>query len=166
MDPIAWLEARVPGFVDLTPPEREAIFNFSLLWSFFEAAALNTNASTGRIIATVQRLAQEDKLTSELFDQRLLYFRNRYYENGNPTHHLPRLNLRDNDNPELVYAVLKGERNDLVSKVSALLIIAYRFRNNLFHGVKWNYGIQGQLDNFVNANLVLMAVLNNVELPH
>jgi hypothetical protein len=35
-----------------------------------------------------------------------------------------------------------------------------RLRNNLFHGVKWSYEMKGQLDNFQNANDVLMAVID------
>jgi hypothetical protein len=33
----AWLEARAPGFQDLPDQDRRAIFDFSLLWSLFEA---------------------------------------------------------------------------------------------------------------------------------
>lgn len=43
---------------------------------------------------------------------------------------------------------------------AAALIIVYRFRNNLFHGTKWGYGIRGQFDNFRHANDVLMAALD------
>jgi hypothetical protein len=35
----------------------------------------------------------------------------------------------------------------------------FRYRNNLLHGVKWQYKLQGQLGNFTTANDVLMRVL-------
>jgi len=68
--------------------------------------------------------------------------------------------LRENDNEPLVVSVLKGENNNPADIVGALLIIVFRLRNNLFHGAKWAYGIAGQLDNFSNANEVLMAALD------
>lgn len=42
---------------------------------------------------------------------------------------------------------------------SAMLIIVLRFRNNLFHGVKWQYELASQLDNFETANHVFMTAL-------
>ena len=52
--------------------------------------------------------------------------------------------------------VLKGENTNLVDEITALLMIVYRLRNNLFHGLKWDYGIRDQFDNVIHANAVLM----------
>jgi len=46
-----WLLARAPGFNDLTAEERNAIVDFSLLWSLFEARILN-NAGNAKSIRT------------------------------------------------------------------------------------------------------------------
>ena len=46
--------------------------------------------------------------------------------------------------------------------VAVILIVIYRFRNNLFHGVKWEYELRGQLDNFNHANQVLMAAYDQL----
>lgn len=59
----------------------------------------------------------------------------------------------------MVEAVLKGENANLGDTAAALLIVIYRLRNNLFHGVKWAYGIRGQRENFENANALLMSAL-------
>ena len=67
--------------------------------------------------------------------------------------------MHRNDSPELVCAVLKGENTNHADVVAALLIVVLRLRNNLFHGVKWAYGIRNQLANFINANTTLMAAL-------
>ena len=40
--------------------------------------------------------------------------------------------------------------------VAVVLIIVYRYRKNLFHGVKWSYELRGQLENFMHANTILM----------
>ena len=56
--------------------------------------------------------------------------------------------------------VLKHETESLADVAAALLIVAYRFRNNLLHGEKWAYEIRDQLDNFTHANSILMKVID------
>ncbi len=159
MNTIDWLCTKALGFNELSDEERTAIMHFSLLWSFFEAEALNTNASANSILALVHKWASKGRLNITPFAPSLAYFRDRYFNYGTATEHFSGLNLRRNDSPELVCSVLKGENTNPTECVAALLIIIYRLRNNLFHGVKWAYGIRGQLGNFTYANETLMAAL-------
>jgi len=133
--------------------------HFSLLWSFFEAETLHTNASANGILALVHKWASDGRLDITSFVPSLNYFRDRCFNQRTATEHLGGLNLRPNDSPELVGAVLKGENTNPADCVAVLLIVVFRLRNNLFHGVKWAYGIRGQLGNFTNANAALMAAL-------
>jgi hypothetical protein len=55
--------------------------------------------------------------------------------------------------------VLKEKETSIGALVSALLIIVLRYRNNFFHGIKWAYGLRDQLNNFNNANLLLMKMI-------
>ena len=55
--------------------------------------------------------------------------------------------------------MVDGSDNDPRNCVAVVLIIIFRYRNNLFHGVKWQYMLAGQLHNFTAANRVLMKVL-------
>lgn len=159
MNPIDWLCLHAPGFKELSNEEREAISHFSLLWSFFEAEALGTNASANAILALTQDWASHGQLNLGAFESGVAYFQTRYFANGTPTEHLHGLALRANDNPALVHSMLKGEALSPAETVAALLIVVYRLRNNLFHGAKWAYGIRGQLANFTHANAALMAAL-------
>ena len=159
MNTIDWLCKNAAGFTELPDPDRQAIMEFSLIWSFFEAKALNTRASAAAIQALVQKWVTSGRLTIEPFSPSLAYFRDRYFQNAKLTEHFEGLALRDNDKAPLVTAVLSGENNDPASCVTALLIVVYRLRNNLFHGAKWAYGIKGQLNNFSNASLALIAAL-------
>jgi len=133
--------------------------HFSLLWSFFEAEALNTSASANGILTLTHEWANTDRLHTQSFAESLAYFQSRYFQNGEPTEYFGGLNLRRNDNPALVSAVLKGENTNHADGVAVLLIIVLRLRNNLFHGVKWAYGIRGQLANFTNVNAALMTAI-------
>jgi hypothetical protein len=81
-------------------------------------------------------------------DPRIQVRSRRYFSNGALTHEFMQLNLRANDKPELVKAVVRGDATNLSDIVTVIFIVIYRLRNDLFHGAKWAYGIRGQLDNF------------------
>lgn len=111
MNPIDWLCAKAPGFDDLSENERAAIMHFSLLWSFFEAEALHTNASAKSILALVHGWASNGRLNIAPFATSLAYFRDRYFNQGTFTEHFRGLNLRRNDSPDLVRAVTQGREH-------------------------------------------------------
>jgi hypothetical protein len=159
MNTSAWLEKTAPGFHLLSRQEREAIKDFSLLWSLYEGTILNTSGSANAIIRTVDSLKKRNKLKLEPFHPAIEHFLERYYDGADLTSAFHGLHLRPNDHPELVEKVVRCQSTDDVEILSALLIMVFRLRNNLFHGVKWSYGIRGQLENFRNANDLLMAVM-------
>lgn len=155
-----WLKAWAPGFDRLSGDEQSAISDFPLLWSLFENRILNTEGNAGNICAAVAAWSQAGTLDAAILDPELAYFRDRYYANGAFTYHFDNLHLRGNrDREPLVRAVMEGSVNDNLSRATAVLIIVFRYRNNLFHGVKWLYKLEGQLGNFTAANTVLMKVL-------
>jgi hypothetical protein len=78
------------------------------------------------------------------------------------THHFKHLNLRPADQPGVVQSVLDGN-NDPRDQLPIVLMIVWRFRNNLFHGEKWAYQLQDQLSNFTHANAVLMPCWNDMD---
>lgn len=160
MDPNNWLKQQVPGYAALSLAERRAIKDFSLLWSLFEGTHLNTSGSANAIAAHVAALQAANRLAARpQLQAALLHFRNRYFQNAAFNHAFNSLHFRNNDRRPFVESVLSGQVNDAASVLSALLIIIYRLRNNLFHGVKWAYGIANQLENFRHANRVLMVTM-------
>lgn len=160
MDTIRWLEQKAAGFGALTERERAAPMHFSLLWSYFEAEALHTNGSSNAVAAWIRNLNAQGRLNAAAFSAALDYFKNRYFSQGDFTHHFQSLNLRPNDSPDLVKAVLSGVNPDPVESVVVLFIVIYRFRNNYFHGPKWAYHLQDQLNNFNMANDSLMSAMD------
>jgi hypothetical protein len=159
MDPIKWLEAYAPGFMQISEDERQAILDFTLLWSFFETRAMQTRGSSKRIRELANNWGSSGLINVDDFAAPLAYFSQRYFNNNQPTTYYGGLNLRDNDYPGLVKTVLRGDVVTPAETLSALLIVVFRLRNNLFHGTKWAYGIQDQLTNFKYANAILMGAL-------
>ena len=160
MSPIEWLNQKAPGFRHLSPEERDATMQFALLWSLFEAKALNTRANANSILALVHNWHAQDRLDAAVFSEPIEHFKNRYFSQGQLTHHFHGLHFRNGDNRELVQAVMSGANTDPADSVSALLIVVYRLRNNLFHGLKWADELRDQLNNFNHANAALMCALD------
>lgn len=157
---INWLREKAHGFDQLSNEEVTAISEFSLLWGLFEARVLRSSGSARAICDAVDAWQTAGALDAHSLNTELEYFRERYFANGTFTSHFRHLHLRGNDQRPLVQAVVDGSNSDPRDRVAAVLIIVYRYRNNLFHGVKWQYMLAGQLSNFTTANAVLMKVLD------
>ena len=159
MSAFDWLQQYAPGMPQLTSDERAAISDFSIFWSLFESRALGNAASAQRMLQTTNNWRDGGTLTAQTFAPHLAYFRERYFHEGHETPHFAHLHLRDNDMIPLVRSVLQGKSEGLAEDSAVVLFVVYRFRNNLFHGIKWTYALQGQLENFLHANAILMKGL-------
>mgnify|MGYP005989307415 FL=1 len=160
---LADIERIAPGVANLSPEEHEALQRFTLLWTLFEAQLLENNASVRKISEIVDSL-DVHVVEGDWFKEQLVYFRERYVEDGNTNYRFGHLHLRNNDNPERVRSVLVENNEDPKTQLIACLTIVYRFRNNFFHGLKWAYGLQDQFDNFTHsANLLKMCL---EKIPH
>jgi hypothetical protein len=159
IDPEHWLTNHAPGYSALKHSEREAIAYFSLLWSLFEAQKFENSATAKSIVEQVSQWDLQKRLDAQLFRDSLAYFKHRYFSDGDFTHFFHGLNFRAHDRRPLVEGVLSGTNKIPRDSVIALLLIVYRLRNNLFHGEKWDYGLEDQEGNFKAANQVLMRAL-------
>lgn len=154
-----WLLARAPGFNALPEEDRLAIINFTFLWSLFEAQVMGDFTSAKLLCAKVDEWQHAGTDDADQYNAELGYFRNRYFANGEFTEHFPHLHLRPGDQPDLVQSVLNGSNNAPRDRLVTVLMIVWRYRNNLFHGKKWSYQLHGQIANFSHANTVLMRLL-------
>jgi hypothetical protein len=154
-----WLLEKVPGFQALPEADSTEIFHFVFLWSLFEAQIMGNFARANLICTKVDDWSAAGTLDADQYDSELAYFRQRYFANEAFTYHFEHLHLRPADRPVIVRSVIDGSNNDPRDRLLTVLLIVWRFRNNLFHGEKWAYQLQGQLTNFTHANAVLMRLL-------
>ena len=61
---------------------------------------------------------------------------------------------------------MEGESSSNQEKMEALLRIAFRLRNNLYHGEKEVSKLYDQNENFKQINRLLMALIDAKGLPH
>jgi hypothetical protein len=156
-EPIDWLRT-TQGLDALEPKEINAIRDFTLLWGLFEGRAMDTEGSQPKLVAAVDRMPVPQPLLPEMAEA-IAFWRNRYWELGEPTPAFTALNFRLNPYRALVIEVLSGARDGDADVLKALLLIILRLRNNLFHGVKWQYLLYDQFENFTHANAVLMPAI-------
>lgn len=157
-EPIEWLVA-TQGLGGLHPDELEAIRDFTLLWGLFEGKAMATEGSPSKVVAATERMQLPDPLPPGMTGA-LAFWRDRYWQQGAVTPAFDALRFRANVYRTLTADVLSGARHDRRDIVKALLLVILRLRNNLFHGVKWQYLLNGQLHNFTHANRVLMSAID------
>ena len=132
------------------------IKNFTLLWSIYENLIFNNSFSIGRLETEINIRDIRFRDYADIFT----YFQGRYTENGSVNNRFQYLSFRPNDRETFVRDVLLGQIQDNNSKILAIGIIIYRFRNNLFHGLKDITQLHGQIDNFIFANNYLKRFIN------
>lgn len=158
MNTLEWLGRHHEGFDGLGEDETAAIMEFTILWAFFEAHYLDTAASPQKFVSLAEKIIATGRINMPPITEATNYWRNRYVEDGISTHYFATLHLRDSDNRQIVEDVLFENDNTPRNLITTGLTIVYRYRNNLFHGMKWAYGLRGQKGNFMIANKFLKNV--------
>jgi len=152
-----WLKRS--GLAQLSMDEINAITDFTFLWSLFEGRLLSESCSVAKLLSLVDSIEARAAVRHDAFDAASSHFRQRYFDGENFTVAFEGLHLRRNDRQDVVESFLRNSPENKATTLKGLLIIIYRLRNNLFHGLKWSYGIADQLKNFSHANSVLKGTI-------
>lgn len=147
-------------YSELDEDKLKSVFYFSLIWNVYEKELCNKKAEINR------HPKKQSKKYAEKFDQRLLdqifeYFKNRYVLNGEQTQHFDNFEFKSESIKTEVFGFLSSAHPSDKDKLKALLCIAFRLRNNLFHGEKAVEKLYEQNENFRQINLLLMNLIEN-----
>lgn len=170
-DSFGWVSRYFPY---LDHDQIDSILSFSLIWNLFEARICGKFASVRRIRDEVDRADKSGRLQRDIYEQYLNYFKNRYGPDGagaleelTPTGPDLRRNVREAN--ATVRAVIEGvfqdPHPDTADMVNALLLIAYRMRNNFFHGSKNIQNLPRQVELFRVVNSLLSTFIDAVNPP-
>lgn len=157
-DIIQWLNNYYDNALNFNRDEINTVTDFSLLWNLFESVLGERRMQINRL-TTIATIINRKSNGSNFYDPYLAYFQRRYVNNNNTNNLFEGLLFRQNDNRELVRNVLIGQEQNAEKIIEAILIIIYRFRNNLFHGEKELHNIHTQYENFQQANRFIMNIL-------
>ncbi|MFB9119635.1 hypothetical protein ACFFUE_00370 [Bergeyella porcorum] len=139
----------------------EMVGNFLILWSLFENRCCEENANKASIENVIKKVKKsfDDNILNEVFD----YMKERYAD----AEKFKNLNFRTGGGDEKMKThcekVFSGEESSKEDKLKAVLYVIYRYRNNLFHGIKQIPTLQEQKDNFNMAYKVLIECIEKYE---
>lgn len=155
---LQWLNSKMNTSIKLR--DIESILNFTLFWNLFEETYFGTEFSVSKISKLLQK-KNHLKMVDET-NEMLTFFQERYLDSGVLNIKYSSLELRDNDNPDLVERVITGREKDDCKKSIAIIIIISRFRNNLFHGIKEYHEVITQNEVFSYMNCYLSKIMDTI----
>lgn len=149
-----WIVINTRGGPVLSAEASSAVASFTLMWNLFEEVACNNKASVSafeQFISIVVSNPINPEIIAEL-QSCLSFWKFRYRTPEGFDDRFLGLYFRKGDKQALVEAVLEERVSDLSQEILALVIIIYRLRNNLFHGLKSIGMLNDQIHNLNNAS--------------
>ncbi len=163
LDELQWIDRYFGAAGLLDYNHLKPILCFSLIWNLFETHACQRHATPTSIRRSVDHADESGRLALNRYERFVHYFRDRYlsYGQGFDTF-FDRLLLTHSESQTAVRRALSGQARDLNNIVYALLLIAHRIRNNLFHGNKDVQSLPQQTELFTAANALLTTYLEDI----
>ncbi len=162
-DAFDWICRYFGGEARLDYDQLRPVLCFSLIWNLFETVACCRQANPTSIRKAVDDAVESGHLNQVTYSKYVDYFRERYLHDGNIDHVFAVLFMEHADSKTVVRGVLLREMPDLNNIVYALLLIALRIRNNLFHGNKELETLHTQIDLFRVVNRLLATFLGDIQ---
>ena len=116
--------------IDISVEIGPELLEFLILWNLYEKRLFNNRFSI------TEAIRKDVKVSSASLDAAFDYFKKRYIENGQTNSKFDALSFRRNDKKSNVVNILCGVPDVILNRSTAVQIIIYRLRNNLFHGLK------------------------------
>jgi len=157
-----WLENN-RHYNELDESKLTSIFYFTLIWNLFEKKCCNRNATIGTHPENISQSVSH--LIGEEINRTYDYFRNRYILDTSTRSLFNSFVFGQGDKAEgyknFVHEKLNDPDSSQNEKLKTLLYIAFRLRNNLYHGEKDVAKLYAQNENFKMINSLLMAIIDN-----
>lgn len=163
-DATKWLAENTHGGTEISPEAKEAVANFTTMWNFFESTLCENRASVAALTRISERFEGDRGAPdmNQALEECLAFWQFRYRTPQGFGRHFEGLYFRPNDKRDHVEAVLNGGSVNPQDKLLALMIIVFRLRNNLFHGLKSLEMLNYQVENLATASRCLAAVMESV----
>ncbi|EKE25236.1 MAG: hypothetical protein ACD_5C00242G0003 [uncultured bacterium] len=151
-----WIAENIRDGQNIDDATYQSIADFCVIWALFEGTELHgIEVAVDELKNVAIRVSPNLQNVQGILD----YWKNRYVEEGQTNNRFEHLHLNHAPHRNLVSKVLTEADTNQVNVVHALLLITYRLRNNLFHGVKDITRIRDQIINLNNASEFLKNIL-------
>lgn len=145
---------RLLGF-ELNYEDHLIIWEFVVLWNYFERNVCEKDFKPDKVEEYVKQINQKS------IDGYYNYFRTRYVCNTSTNSHFEELFPTTRGRKEEVKNLLLGKEEASLDKTSAIILIVYRLRCNLFHGIKTADMLKRQEELFRQACMFLLDILGS-----
>ncbi len=159
-----WLTQHIENTQQLSQEALDAVSDFTLMWALFEASE---GQQIGNMLGQLSPFAERvsNVIPDDLLASQIEYWSQRYTrvteetDQFEPTWRFHHLGFNEAWHSELVFRVLTGNTHFRKDKVEACLLIVYRYRNRLFHGMKDITRLNGQVENLNHASATLQLLM-------
>lgn len=172
-DATSWFAQFTEDGDAISQEQLQSVLEFTLIWNLFERFVCRNSANLGSIRLHIENAIDKGEIGKECFLPHVEFFRARYQ---NPTEEYlvgvllsahRQHSTRDRENIRTVQLVLDGSYTDVNNVVYALLFVAYRIRNNLFHGEKQLHTLNLQRELFETVNSYISIYMEKtLDLSH
>lgn len=142
----------------LSPESLQAVRDFTLLWMFYEGSAFGTHYDSGKM----KELVERGELSLHDLNSHWDYFKRRYLSSPRifsaQFDQLTISRQSAKDRARLEQLLNEPTPTD-EERTIAVLLIVFRLRNNLFHGIKRVGSLNEEREVLSRANQVLEDVL-------
>ena len=152
------IQRHIPDFGVLSDEVKQEISSFTWLWSSFEGKHCGTIAAERNLSNFASRDLVSNMIATEHVVGAWDHFKDRYLTGADAQNRLDHLMGNIPNRGQTIRQAIStglGDNANDSEKSIALVLIVYRFRNNLFHGQKGRNGFVDQLGNFQHANTLL-----------
>ena len=145
---------KILGF-DFNYDECQTVWEFLLLWNLFENKIFDTEFNVHKAEEYSEFMDVNEEQVEDCFN----FFKSHYTTETSINHKFESLKFRATDGKDEVAKVLIGGSSSTYDKVSSIIVIIYRLRCNLFHGIKDVRKLNQQKNLFEHANMFLIKCL-------
>lgn len=140
-----------------------AVNRYFLYFSFFESLLLGCSGGQKKSYDYAKALKDRGffdegviRSTFSVFADRYITERQRYEGLCGEERHT------NSKTKEKYYEVMHAKKDDLITQFELCLFVCFRLRNNLFHGPKWKYFLDGQEELLLTAGNFIHSILEKV----
>ncbi|MBI6799079.1 hypothetical protein KDL21_01925 [Pseudomonas syringae pv. syringae] len=159
-----WFSDNTAGGSRLTLETQHSIADFTTMWNFFEGNLCRNEGNVPAFESVADRYRPSAEQHQKVCGC-LAFWRSRYTSEEGILPRFDRLEFRARDRRPMVESVLLGQNDEPRDVLLAMLIIIYRLRNNLFHGLKSLEILNDQVENLRTATYCLSIVLSATPSP-